>query len=215
MYDNLEHLTEDEFLHRLKTLPNDRGLRLDKRMSDELMRCRHLDPEVMEEWNDDQTRFNIVCPMFRAEIIHPFGMYLEHVHFDPNDVKLNDQFWQAWYTWNDIPWNIISIPVEKANLAYNAAANTNTRLADGIPRLICGEESIVGLRPSQYVRIHGVAALTFPLNRDNTFGLEPQYPDRGPHFAGIAIVPKAAPPPEPNWMDDFLKRHKQKKKGRK
>lgn len=58
--------------------------------------------------------------------------YVEHRYFPPCTPE-NDNFkWQC-IQWTGLPWIIISIPFNKRHLAYEAAEQTNMRIADGVP----------------------------------------------------------------------------------
>lgn len=99
--------------------------------------------------------FHIIFMMTRPGA-NRFQTYLEHEYYPPGTPE-NDKFQWRVLKWNQINWCIISIPLEDRQNAYDAAAETKMKIADGIPTMISGE---------------GVER--FPLCCDRAFSLENQ-----------------------------------------
>lgn len=94
-----------------------------------------------------------MCAFFqRPELIHFVGLAqrpgvvdcittLEHAHYEPETAR-NALFTLRYLPWENMPWFIVSIPIEERAYMDRVAAAHGLRIADGVPTLLCSEGTI-------------------------------------------------------------------------
>jgi hypothetical protein len=102
-----------------------------------------------------------------------FANYLEYEYFGPETGE-NNLFQFRIYRWNEQLWAVMSIPLDRKHLAYEAADHANLRLAYGVP--ICMSESplkiLATARESHIPDDLKEFVKFFPLYNDRVFTLE-------------------------------------------
>ena len=168
MDDNVE-ISREMFAKLLKDMPEGNGVSLSAVGDD--MHTHLVRPEHLEELANDDSLFHVIF-MFTRPGANYYANYLEYTYFTPTTEE-NNEFQYRAYKWNGVVWAIISIPIEKKDLCYTAAEETNMRLANGIPVKIgialaaTRPEHIKNSAPDEYKDCE-----FFPLNSDNAFTLE-------------------------------------------
>ena len=132
--DELPVFSMDDFSTLLKIMPEDSGVRLDKFPNGDF-KLTKVNSEDFKELADNPNLFHIIYQCLRPGVGY-FSNYLEHKYFPP-ETPSNDDFQFINYKWIGFVWGVVSIPIEKKDLAYEAAEVSKLRIANGIP-MRCG-----------------------------------------------------------------------------
>lgn len=165
-----------DFADLLKAMPDNQGVLMVKDPLGSgdfyISIVREADLKKLAE---DKGLFHVIYQITRPGTGY-FSNYLEHKYFPP-ETPLNDEFQFRPYKWRDLMWGIISIPIEKKDLCYEAAQVSKLRIANGIPvRFRIGGliESCAACRKENATeKMPGATDIQwFPLDCDNAYTLE-------------------------------------------
>ena len=162
------------FADFLKIMQVNQGVRMDKMPSGDF-KITKVDAKYLAELGRDLNLFHIIYQSTRPGVGY-FSNYLEHKYFPP-ETPLNDEFQFVTYKWGQLGdvamlWGIISIPINKKDLAYEAADVAKLRIANGIP-VKCGF-MLAAIRKEKLPKEFSDTGFVewFPLDCDNAFTLE-------------------------------------------
>jgi hypothetical protein len=100
----------------------------------QLVARRFLLEELARELGEDPSVATLVWMADRPGTLR-FVTRLEHEHFPPSDPARNALFRVRFARWEDLPWQIVSIPIGEKALFWELAAQTNMRINDGMPTM--------------------------------------------------------------------------------
>lgn len=124
----------------------------------EQMALKVHEPGYLEEMAKDTSKVHCTILELRAGGRY-FTRYLELKHFNPYDQEASALFELRMVRWNDLFWNIVSIPAEKLPCFYDAAEKASLQLVQGVPMMFEIENG-------------GVETKRFPLSNDNCYTIE-------------------------------------------
>lgn len=121
---------------------------------DQVILAHTPEMRVFDRLAADAGKVHCIIPEIRAGGGY-FIRYLEMTYFPPLDDVLSPQFEYRLTKWQDMKWDVVTIPLEKLSLFEETAKITNMKLVPGHPVIITGN----GAEP-------------FPLHNDNCYTLE-------------------------------------------
>jgi hypothetical protein len=160
-------LTSDDFAEFLKVMPEKMGVRMEKFPNGDF-KVTKIAPKDFKELGDRPGLFHVIYQSSRPGAGY-FSNYLEHKYFPP-ETPANDEFQFITYKWLGMLWGIISIPIEKKSLAYEAAEVSKMRIADGIP--MKAGFMVGATRKDKLGKELEPIVEWFPLDCDNAYTLE-------------------------------------------
>lgn len=169
-----DELSQDEFSLLLNSMPDNRGIFVESESGGERMKVQTLTSKDLEELGKSEELFHVVGQWTRP-FVHYFANYVEYEHFPPEGN--NNEMQYRVFRWHTMLWSIVSIPISKKELAYEAAAKSHLKLANGVP-LFFGKEPIfifAAARPETFLQLDSTQI--FPLSNSRTFTLEQQKDD--------------------------------------
>jgi hypothetical protein len=95
-----------------------------------------------------------VCLSIRVGV-EEFVTRLEFTHYHPNNAERNDLLSLRSLIWSELPWVVISVPLEENHLVQEIAEMSTMRIASGRPVVISGDKTD-----------------SFPINGKNVFTIE-------------------------------------------
>jgi len=205
MYDDILVIDDGDISKVISGMPNDRGISLEVWESETLCRARTILPSTLDEWNKDRSKFHVICYAER-NIIEVYSAFLEK-HYFPPETSLNDEFILSWYRWQDLLFNIISVPIGRIDWCFEAAQKTNMRLANGVPTLIMQDDDVYALGTVRMKDIPGTKMVSFPLDTDQAYVLEPQH-DTNSLVVGAIGTFSSAPTYPSTYVDDIMQQMK-------
>jgi hypothetical protein len=156
-------------------MPEKKGVKLDKDENGSgNMKVSIFTDEELVAISKDESLFHIIG-MWTRPWVGYYCNYLEYEHFLPETPE-NQEFQFRVFKWKDILWAIVSIPINKKNLAYEAATASHLRLADGVP-LMMGSDVVKLLGSTREDKQSKDLGEFFPLNCERAFTLENQKDD--------------------------------------
>lgn len=202
MFDDITTLSDREFSEAISVLPNDRGLQLMNKDARGFIKMRNLTPDRLQELSCDRTKFHVVCMTVR-NISQPFWSHLEETYFPP-ETPANDDIQVAFYRWQDMLWDFVTVPLWRVSTCYASASHVNCRLANGVPTML----SFEGKRGHGAMRgpLEGADIISFPLSSRRVFTLEPLHAQKGPVLAGLAAFSPAPEAQPPTLIDELIQK---------
>ncbi len=161
----MEHnvISPEEFEMLVNMLPDGVGLLIDT--EDDSPKVNKFTSDELEELSKRDGHFNIVGLSCRPGCSEYFQA-LEQAWFTPS-TPLNYDFEYRLFKWQEMLYEIGSVPLEKKHLCFEMAEKMGMRLANGVPHVLGG-----GLTGKLTTLMDGVEAAVFPLSNPNTFTLE-------------------------------------------
>jgi hypothetical protein len=142
-------INKKDFEKLICELSDGNGIRLDKDDGEGLI-ITLVNSEYLSNLSENMELFHIIG-LWERPWVQFFFNFLEYEHFEPGTEK-NKEFQFLLFKWEGLMWGIVSIPIEKRQLAEISANSSRLKLADGVPVVINGG--------------------SFPLNCDMAFTLE-------------------------------------------
>ncbi len=167
----VNYVDEDGLTKVIQSLPNGQGVQFVQEQitpdgrNPGVQQIALITSEDLRKLNDDLSRMHIISCELRVGD-SAFFQSLEFDWFTPG-TPLNDDFHYRIFKWQDLIWEIASVPIEKKEIVYETAKNCRMRIGDGVPHLFSGDST-----GEDVIEVMGHKAHLFPLNCKTAYSLE-------------------------------------------
>lgn len=142
--ESLTWLDRDDFLKTIIALEEGRGIWIqDNMLQDEVKRSAmhviYFPGSDLEELSADDRWFHVAC-LIMSPTTGPYVHKLEFDHYPPQ-TKRNDEFHLRYFKWQELLWNIVTVPIADREICFRVAEEVGIRLQNGIPVILSGNTS--------------------------------------------------------------------------